>query len=67
VVATLSASTLSPDLLVALAQSRHRLTESLNGISSASELPDIKGAKEAEDFTDAAQQVLQVFQTPRWL
>lgn len=42
-----------------LAESHQRLLDALSNLAAITELPDIKAAKEADEFTDAAQAILQ--------
>jgi len=50
---------LDPKALQSIAEAHQRLLDALSNLTAITELPDIKAAKEADDFTDAAQAILQ--------
>eukprot|EP01119_Soliformovum_irregulare_P005210 TRINITY_DN1675_c0_g1_i1.p1 TRINITY_DN1675_c0_g1~~TRINITY_DN1675_c0_g1_i1.p1 ORF type:complete len:1447 (-),score=577.25 TRINITY_DN1675_c0_g1_i1:61-4401(-) len=49
---------LDPRVTAALADSEGRLRDALRNLMGASDLPNMQGAQEAEDFTEAAHQLL---------
>lgn len=48
-----------PRGLAALEESNRRLADALRNLLGVTDLPPVAGAKEAEDFTEAAQAILQ--------
>lgn len=58
VAATAKASGLDPLAAQAIADAQRRMAEALANLLGVTDLPDMKGAREAEDFTEAAQNIL---------
>jgi len=48
-----------PKSLQEMGDAQKRLADALNNVLGAAEIPDMRGAKESDDFTDAAQAILQ--------